>query len=64
MAKIEVEIIRTSIVCREGVVMQESPASLDSACAKSGLIRRANDDQGVFRIDERGRLVKVDEPHT
>jgi len=60
MAKIEVvKITHTYIIRREGEEVGETPEPVVKMHTRSAL-----DSQGLFRIDERGRYVKVDEPHT
>ncbi len=65
MAKVEVvKVTHTYIIEHGGEETPEIPASHNATCANSGLTRRASDDQGLFRISERGHLVKVEERHT
>jgi len=61
MAKIEVvKVTHTYIIERVGEEMPEMPEMPEPVVKKH--TRSALDSQGLFRIDERGRLVKVDEP--
>lgn len=64
MAKVEVvKVTHTYIFERAGEETPEIPASHNVTCAKSDLTRSSLASQGLFRIDERGRYVKVDESH-
>ncbi len=60
MAKIEVvKVTHTYIIRCEDEEMTEIPEPVVKKHTRSAL-----DSQGLFRIDERGRYVKVDERHT
>jgi len=44
-------------------LIADIPADIDPYRREAGF-RRANENQGLFRIDERGHFVKVDDAHT
>jgi len=44
-------------------LITDIPDDLDPYRREAGF-RRANENQGLFRIDERGHFVKVDDAHT
>ncbi len=44
-------------------LIPDIPADLVSTSGASGMIRTSRDNQGCFRIDDCGKLIRIDDPH-